>query len=69
MSRSGETNRMRGSDTQVIGVQTYLRAMQGLAEHLRKAESQGDLDITIGVLILLAYIEVGEDRCKQDHAC
>ena len=51
---------MRGFDTQVIGVQTYLRAMQGLSNHLSSAESQKDLDIVIGVLLLLAYLEVSQ---------
>ena len=55
-SLDGENDRSRGLNTQVIAVQTYTHALQGLAQEFNEFNKK--LDILSGILLLFAYFEV-----------
>lgn len=60
-SLDGDNDRSRGLDTQVIAVQTYIHALQGLAQEFN--EIKKNPSILSGTLILFAYFEVSITSC------
>jgi hypothetical protein len=56
LSQQGGNARDQGLDTKIIAIQTYVRALGGVSDHL--THTQNPAPLAVGVLVLMAYIEV-----------
>lgn len=56
LSQQGGNDCQRGLDTKIIAIQTYVRALEGVSDDLERTTNPSPL--AIGVLVLMAYIEV-----------
>ena len=61
LSQPGGNSHDRGLDTKIIAIQTYIRALEGISGDLIRSKKPAPL--AIGVLVLMAYIEV----CGPSH--
>lgn len=57
LSGKGSSDRDRGFDTKIVAIQTYIRALEGVSRDI--SEKSRATPLAVGVLILMAYIEVG----------
>jgi hypothetical protein len=56
LSQQGRNDRDRGLDTKIVAIQIYIRALEGVSGDL--ARTQTPAPLAVGVLVLMAYIEV-----------
>lgn len=56
LSKSDGGDRDRGLDSKIVAIQTYIRALEGVSRDLN--ETKCPTPLAVGVLILMAYIEV-----------
>jgi len=56
LSQQGGNDRDRGLDTKIVAIQIYIRALEGVSGDL--ARTQTPAPLAVGVLVLMAYIEV-----------
>jgi len=59
LSKNSSSDRDRGLDTKIVAIQIYIRALEGVSKDIN--ENKRATSLAVGVLILMAYIEVSRE--------